>query len=173
MASSTDVAGSPQAGSLTGTTYSNLGMGNYTLSETGGPSGYSAAFSGDCNSGGMLTLATSSGMLTCTVTNTFLASTTPGTLDVMKLVNGGAATSSNFMIHVWSNASSSEVMGSPQMGSATGTVYSLVPGWYLVFETGGPSGYSLSYSGDCSQGWVLVSASSSKSCTLNNTFTAI
>lgn len=71
--SSMDVGGSPSAGSATGTSYM-LPFGSYVVSETGG-AGFSLAFSGDCNSSGMVTLSSTSSK-TCTLTNTATTSTT-------------------------------------------------------------------------------------------------
>lgn len=65
--SGSDIASSPQAGSETGTTYT-VPTGSYTISETGGPSGYSAAFSADCSEGRIT--VTVDHTADCTVTNT-------------------------------------------------------------------------------------------------------
>src|SRR5262249_25899638 len=62
--------GSPQPGSATGTSYSDLAAGAYTVSESGGPAGYTASFSGDCDQTGAVTL-TAGDAKTCTITNTF------------------------------------------------------------------------------------------------------
>src|SRR5204862_521650 len=100
MNPNTEVNGSPQAGSATGTMYMNMSFGSYNISETGGPSGFNASFSGDCSSNGHLVLSASSAATsTCTITNTWATSTnstTTGSVKVIKLVNGGNATSSNF-----------------------------------------------------------------------------
>jgi uncharacterized repeat protein (TIGR01451 family) len=68
MSSSTDVSGSPQPGSGTGTSYT-LTAGTYTISESGGPGDFDAAFSSECSSGTVTVIAGQS--VTCTVTNTF------------------------------------------------------------------------------------------------------
>ena len=73
----TDIAGSPQPGSPSGTSYIGLAAGSYAVSESGGPSGYSASFSGDCNTAGVVSV-TASSSLTCSITNTFATSTLPG-----------------------------------------------------------------------------------------------
>lgn len=68
--SGTDVSGSPSVGSTTpGKPYA-LSAGTYVVSEDANSS-YTATFSGDCNSGGSVTLATGDNK-TCTVTNTFV-----------------------------------------------------------------------------------------------------
>ena len=69
MSGSTEVSGSPQAGTTVGSSYT-LPAGPYTVSETGTPSGYAAAFSGDCNASGVATVS-SGATSTCTITNTF------------------------------------------------------------------------------------------------------
>jgi hypothetical protein len=173
-ASSTEVSGSPQGGTVSGTTYSGLAAGNYVVSETGGPTGFVASFSGDCNSSGVITAANST-LRTCTITNTFQG----GSLNVIKTVVGGTATSSNFTIHLVTasstTASSTEVTGSPFAGTSSSTAFSLLAGNYVIFETGGPSGHTLGFGGDCSATGtisILAAATTTKTCTLTNTFTA-
>ena len=107
---------------------------------------------------------------TCTITNTKLA-----TVTLTKVVvndNGGTATSSDFTIHLHQMVGETmvDVGGSPQPGSASGTTYSnLALGDYHVADTGGPSGYSVSFSGDCnSDGTIAFAAGDSKSCTITN-----
>lgn len=178
-ASSTEVVGSPHVGSATGTLYTMLPLGVYWLSETGvATSSFTPSFSGDCSSGGMITLSSST-TRTCTLTNTFIATSTAtstpqtGMITLIKKVTGTstAASSSAFTLHLKNASTSAEVAGSPQMGSATGTTYAnLPPGNYIASETGGPSGYAMSWSGDCdSNGVMTLTASSSKTCTLTNT----
>ncbi len=71
MQNGTDVATSPQAGNASGTTYSGLPTGNYTISETGGPVGFTTAFSDACNADGVITVTTNNETpATCTITNT-------------------------------------------------------------------------------------------------------
>jgi hypothetical protein len=174
---SAEISGSPQMGSATGTKYMNLPAGSYMVSETGGPTGYTASWSGDCDSTGMIML-TGSSSKTCTVTN----KQPTGSLKVIKMVTGTNAsttnaTSSDFMIHVWSlsststNATSTEITGSPQMGSATGTTFITLPlGNYRVTETGAAtSNYTPTWSGDCdANGFVTIWGTGLKSCTLTN-----
>lgn len=181
-ASSTDVAGSPHAGSTEGTLYSDLPFGTYRVSETGSTtSSYTPTYSGDCSVSGMISLA-ATGTKTCTLTNTWTPTTTPtttpetGALEIFKIVNGGnassTATSSDFSIHL-KNASSTEVSGSPQPGSATGTTYSLLPfGIYTISETGfASSTFTPEWSGACdSMGIVTIAGTSTATCTLTNRF---
>lgn len=97
-----------------------------------------------------------------------------GMLIVFKQVSGTTTPSSNFMLHVMhatSTASTSaEVAGSPQRGSATGTVYMLPVGQYIVSETGTTTGFSTAYSGGCAGGRVQVSSAATSTCTVTNTF---
>jgi hypothetical protein len=65
-AGATDVAGSPQPGTATGRAYS-LAPGIYTVAEDTDDR-YTASFSGDCNPGGVVTLAEGQ-VKTCTITN--------------------------------------------------------------------------------------------------------
>ncbi len=188
-ASSTDVVGSPHAGSSSGILYTDLPFGSYWLSETGSTTGsYTPTFSGDCDSGGMITLSATATSSTCTLTNTWNGSstaptTTPtlGSLEIFKMVDNAGdasstATSSDFMIHLMtastSDASSTEVAGSPQAGDPTGTTYWNLPlGKYLISETGdSTSSYVQRFNGDCdSIGAIWITGSSTKSCTLTNT----
>ena len=63
-----DVAGSPADGTETGTTYT-LKAGDYAVSETDGPSGYTqTGISGACDESGDVTLAVGDDV-TCTITN--------------------------------------------------------------------------------------------------------
>ena len=63
-----DVTGSPADGTETGTTYT-LKAGDYAVSETDGPSGYTqTGISGACDENGDVTLAVGDDV-TCTITN--------------------------------------------------------------------------------------------------------
>src|SRR3989344_4737625 len=69
----TDVGGSPQPGSVAGTSYVGLAPGEYTVSETG-PANYTADFVGPaCNSSGVVTVTDSLIPVVCTITNTYSA----------------------------------------------------------------------------------------------------
>ena len=170
-----DVTGSPQPGSVSGTSYIGLTPAQYVVNETGGPANYTATFIGDCNASGVVTVASSSVPSVCTITNTFVPPVVPppvaatGTLTIIKVVSGGTATSSDFQMHVKSGAT--EVTGSPQAGSATGTSYMLTTGAYTVSETGGPVNYTASFSGSCPGGVATVATSTTATCTVTNTFT--
>lgn len=77
-----DVATSPQPGSTAGTSYT-LPAGHYTVSETGGTPGFSQGFTGDCVSGGAVTV-TAGAAVTCTITNDYSASTLTGSITINK-----------------------------------------------------------------------------------------
>jgi hypothetical protein len=95
-----------------------------------------------------------------------------GTLKIMKIVVGGAAQPSDFSMHI--ETGGSDISGSPQPGSASGTSYiSLAPGSYTVSESGGPTNYSASFSGNCNgSGFVVVPTGMTLSCTITNTFSS-
>ena len=161
----TEVPGSPQAGSETGDVYTLADGGSYTVSETGGPSGYAASFSGDCDADGNVTLAAGT-QKTCTITNDDIAPT----VKVVKHVvndNGGSATASDWSLHLKSGAN--EVATSPQNGSESGTTYTVPAGAFKASETGGPSGYAATFSGDCdADGDIAVTVGQDKTCTITN-----
>ncbi|MBI2613148.1 lamin tail domain-containing protein, partial [Candidatus Kaiserbacteria bacterium] len=103
----------------------------------------------------------------CTITNVKL-----GTITIVKVVvndNGGTATSSDFTVHLHQAPSMVDVPGSPQPGSASGTVYSnLATSTYHVAENATTT-YTTSFSGDCnSDGTMELAAGESKSCTVTN-----
>ena len=164
---SIDVSGSPAAGSTFGSDYL-LNPNTYTVSEDSNPN-YTPSFSGNCNSSGSVTVVAGNNY-TCTVTNTFNPPTT-GTLHVVKHVvknNGGTASAADWSLHV-KDGSNAEVSGSPQAGSETGTDYTFAGGAYVVSETGGPEGYTPTFSGDCDvNGNVTVVNGQSKTCTITN-----
>ena len=68
----TDVGGSPQPGSVAGTSYIGLAPGDYVVSETG-PDNYNANFVGACDSSGVVTVTDSLIPVVCTITNTYSA----------------------------------------------------------------------------------------------------
>ena len=154
-----DVSGSPQAGSGTGTTYT-LSSGNFSVSAEGVP-GYSATGSGGCAADGSVTLALGDNK-TCTIT----ADDGASQLRVITQVvndNGGTKAPSDFLAHVRNGLG--DVTGSPQLGTLTGTLYSLVAGQYAVAVDAVP-GYTLSVAGDCAaNGSVTLVVGQPKSCT--------
>ncbi len=135
---SSDVSGSPQAGSESGTSYT-LPVGSYTVSETDGPSGYTGpTFSGDCDSGGSVTVVAGQ-TKTCTLTNNDQAAH----LKLVKTVvndNGGTASATD-----WTLSAS----GPTPISGAGGAESDVDAGKYDLSESGGPSGYT-------SGSWVCV-----------------
>src|SRR3989344_2176477 len=131
-----------------------------------GPAGYTPSYTGDCNAQGSITVVAGQ-HYTCNILNTFAPPTT-GTLTVVKNVsnnNGGSAVPGSFNIHVKSGGS--DVTGSPQAGSASGTVYTLAGGAYTVSEDA-VSGYTGSFSQSCSSGNVTVVNGQNVTCTITN-----
>lgn len=119
--------------------------------------------------GGICKVDPSSNVTESNENNNLCSDTVPvlPTLKVIKIVSGGSDLPSAFSISVKSGANN--VAGSPQAGTNTGTTYNLAAGTYGISETG-PSGYTLSYSGDCNaQGSVTIGASQNLTCTLTNT----
>lgn len=167
---SSEVGGSPQPGSVAGTSYIGLEPGAYTVSETGGPAGYTASFSMGCDASGSIEVAAGETKV-CVVTNTFQEpAPSTGAIQVVKVVAGGTATSSDFQIHVRQN--DADIVGSPQAGTAVGTSYTgLSAGSYVVSETGGPAHYTPSFSGACNgTSTVAVLAGATSTCTITNTY---
>ena len=155
----TEVTGSPAAGSETGTAYT-LTVGSYVVSEDGAPTGYAqTGFSGDCNSTGAVTVVAGAEK-TCTITNDDVAAQ----LTVIKhVVNsfGGTATAADFTMSVTGNSPAPASFAGHE---SPGTVVSLGAGSYSVTETG-PSGYSSSFSTDCTGS---IAVGQAKTCTVTN-----
>ena len=161
-----DIAGSPFAGAESPGVSKEIVPGSYNVSETGGPAGYALTYSGDCNASGDVSVPAGQ-TKTCVLTNDDVAPQ----LTVIKHVvndNGGSAVASNWQMHVKSGGS--DISGSPFAGAESpGVTKSVSVGSYNVSETGGPSGYALSYSGDCdSSGNVTVALGQTKTCVLTN-----
>jgi uncharacterized repeat protein (TIGR01451 family) len=158
------VSGSPKSGKTAGDTYT-VSQGAYAVSETGGPSGYAATFSGDCNADGAISVTVGQDK-TCTITNNDVAPT----VKVVKLVtndDGGTASPADWQLHL--KTGGTDVAGSPKSGKAAGDTYTVSQGAYAVSETGGPSGYAATFSGDCDgQGGVSVTVGQEKTCTVTN-----
>jgi uncharacterized repeat protein (TIGR01451 family) len=159
-----DVPGSPQSGKVAGDAYT-VAQGAYKVSETGGKSGYTATFSGDCDADGDISVTVGQDM-TCTITNHDVAPT----VKVIKIVDnddGGTAVSGDWQLHLMSGGT--DVPGSPQSGKVLGDTYTVAQGAYKVSETGGKSGYTATFSGDCdANGDIDVSVGQNKTCTVTN-----
>ncbi|MGI0027164.1 MAG: hypothetical protein ACREAD_04915 [Nitrosopumilaceae archaeon] len=152
-----NVDGSPQAQN----TATNSTVGNHTVTETGPnlPEGYTATFSGDCDSSGSVSLNLGDDK-TCTITNTAIAPK----LTVIKHVindNGGIFTASDFTMNVTGSSPSPE---SSPGAESPGTNVTLGEGSYSVSESG-PVGYTSSLSDDCAG---TISIGQVKTCTITN-----
>jgi hypothetical protein len=88
-------------------------------------------------------------------------------LIVIKNVEGGTASPSDFTISVTSTARDKPSPSTFQ-GSSSGTTVTLGQGSYEVTETNIPDDYTPSYSSGCSG---TISAGQTKTCTITNTFT--
>jgi hypothetical protein len=131
----------------------NVNPGSYSVGETG-PSGYTASYSAECS--GSIALGESK---TCTVTN----DDQQAKLTVIKHVvndNGGSAVAGDFTMSVTNSANPASFPGA----ESPGTEVNVNPGSYSVGETG-PSGYTASYSAECSGSIAL---GESKTCTVTN-----
>ena len=139
---SSDVSGSPATGSETGVSYT-LAPGAYTVSENAPLTGYTqTGFSGDCNSGGSVTVVASQEK-TCTINNDDNAPS----LTLNKIVinnNGGTASESAWTLTA-DGAAAGTLSGPGAAGSAdvvSGVTFKA--GTYTLSESGGPSGYTAS-----------------------------
>jgi uncharacterized repeat protein (TIGR01451 family) len=132
---------------------STLDAGLYTITEAGG-TGYTATFSGDCDTGGKVTLTPRSQKI-CTITN----DDQPASLTVIKSVvndNGGTKTVADFPLFANGTAVTS------------GSVNILDAGTYTISETNAV-GYTATFSGDCdANGKLTLSPGDAKSCTITN-----
>lgn len=97
---------------------------------------------------------------------TDIATDCTGTLRVIKEVVGSDQPASDWNIHV--KKDNQEVTNSPQPGSTSGTIYTLIPGTYTVSETG-PSGFTASFSDSCPAGEITVVAGQEAVCVVTNT----
>ena len=155
-----DVPTSPQPGSETGTPYS-LPAAAYTVAADGVP-GYTYSVTGDCAPDGSITLPLLQAR-SCTVTANDVA---PTLRVVTQVVNdhGGAAAPSGFTVHV--KRAGTDVSGSPQPGSASGTAYTLTAGSHVV-SADAVSGYSSAITGDCAgDGSITLGVGDNRTCTV-------
>src|SRR5207247_2615134 len=127
-----------------GTSYTLQAGKQYSVTESGGPTGYTASSSTDCTDTGRAAGRT----YAYTITNDDVAPT----LKVIKHVlndNGGDATASQRTLTVGSSNGGSRT-GSAAGAESPGTSYTLQAGkQYSVTESGGPTGYTASSSTDC------------------------
>jgi len=86
---------------------------------------------------------------------------------VIDHVTSSSTTASSFTVHVKSG--SSDVSGSPQPGSETGTTYAVNPGTYTVSETA-PFLFNVTFSGNCNaSGSITAVTGQTKTCTITST----
>ena len=158
----TNVSKTGFSGSESGVTVT-LGPGAYSVGESGGPSGYAMSLSADCS--GTIALGEAK---TCTITNDDIEAQIT-TLTVIKHVindntggvSGSSAVASDFTMDILGT----NVSKTGFSGSESGVTVTLGPGAYSVGESGGPSGYAMSLSADCSGTIALGEA---KTCTITN-----
>jgi large repetitive protein len=116
-------------------------VGTYTLSESGGPSGYTAS-TWQCTGGSAATSTTITLALadvaTCTITNTAVAPTLTLVKQVHNL-NGGTAAASD-----WTLRAAGPVTIAGATGTDAVTRASIRAGTYTLSEAGGPSDYTAS-----------------------------
>ncbi len=162
----TDVGGSPQPGSSSGTTYGSLSAGSYVVSESGGPANYTAAFSGGCDNNGNVAVAANQNA-TCTITNTYVppvVTPTTGGLIVLKKFSGDVSVSPSLFSFDYGTASATT--SSVAWNSNGENDLILAPGTYSIVEDA-TSSYMPSYDG-CSA--VSITAGATTTCTVTNTY---
>ncbi len=134
--------------------------GTYQISECGGPTGYVAAFSGDCSSDGNITIEAGKSYA-CTISN----DDQPGVLYVKKVVindNGGTKQAQDFSFTVNDGAPITfEADGQNDLAADAGT--------YDVSETA-PSGYAVSYH-KCRN--IKIKNGGEETCTITNDDVAV
>ena len=157
-----DVVGSPQPGSATGTVYPLSAGTTYTVSADV-VAGYSLGITGTCATNGNITLQPGQNA-TCTV----MATDNPPTLRVFTTVvndNGGTLAPGNFPAHI--RAGGTDVNGSPQTGTSTGTLYTLSAGVVYTVAADAVTNYSLTVSGDCAaNGTITLQLDQDRACTI-------
>ncbi len=137
-----------------------VNSGSYTVNESG-LSGYTATFTGDCDSNGSIVLSAGD-VKTCTITNNDdpLPPPTQGVVKVIKVVNndnGGNAVVGDVTLKVGDTTVTS------------GENNNFDPNTYIVSESGATTGYSATFSGDCdSTGSITVEAGKQYVCTITN-----
>ena len=148
-------------------TFSLLTPGTYTVSSTGGPAGYSATWSGACDTQGNVAV-TANVEAQCTVTYSLGP---VGSIKVTEVVVGGTANPSDFGVHL--KKSGSVDTGSPSGSGAVITFGNLSPGGYSIIQSALPSGYHAILSGNCDTlGNITVVANATANCTITNIFSS-
>ena len=152
-------------------------IGQYTLSESNGPPGYTASAwvcTGGTQTSGSTVVLTLGETVTCTITNTRTA-TAQHLLTLQKVVAGGPATTANFTLTAsGTGATLSGTSGSPEV-----TAVPVPSGAYALSETAsgaGSAGYAAS-AWTCTGGTVtggtltLADTDTNATCTITNTWT--
>jgi hypothetical protein len=160
-----DVAGSPAAGAESGTSYTLIG-GEYSVSETGGPSGYAqTSIAGDCASDGTVTVVAGT-TKTCTITNDDVAPK----LHLRKVVtndNGGTATSADFTLSATGDEAGNNLSGTSPVDSGA----TLKADTWDLSESG-PEGYTRSdwvcVGGTQAGSTITLVAGGEATCTITN-----
>jgi len=163
----TTISGASGSATVTGAT---VPAGTYTLSESGGPVGYSASAWTCANGVGVtnsqITLGNGAST-TCTITN----SDQQATLTLVKHVtntNGGVAVASNWTLQAAGPTTISGASGAPAVTAAA-----VSAGTYALSESGGPAGYSASVwtctnNVSVSGGQITLGNGVSTTCTITN-----
>ena len=148
-----------------------VNAGTYTLSESGGPAGYTASAwscTGATATGSSVPVP-SGGNVTCTITNTAVAPQLTLVKQVDNGTTGGTATPANWTLAAAGPTPLSGVSGTPAV-----TAVPVAVGTYTLSESGGPAGYTAS-AWSCtgvtagSNGTVTLSTGQSATCTIVNT----
>ena len=168
-----DVNGSPQPGSETGTVFHVPGTGAYTVTEAP-VDGYARSYGGDCDATGSVTLGPGESK-TCVLTNDDIEPR----LTVVKHVvndNGGTASAGDWTMHIKAGDPLIDVnFQSPFPGEdVPGTERTLSAGTFVVSESGGPMGYAATIGGACAlDGTVTLALAQTASCTITNDDVAV
>ena len=160
-----DVAGSPAAGSESGTSYT-LNGGTYNVSENTPPAGYTqVSITGDCDASGDVTVVAGQ-TKTCTITNNDI----PPQLHLRKTVindNGGTAVDTDWTLNA-NGTGTNDLSGTDPVDSDN----TLLADTWALSETNGPSGYSASawvcVGGNQNGSNITVGVGQSATCTITN-----
>ncbi len=146
------------AGSETGTSYTLQADKAYSVTESGGPSGYTESKSTDCN----ISNVTAGSSYTCTVTNDDVAPL----LTLVKEVVGDALAS------LWTLSAAGPTPFSGTGGATSDSTFSA--GSYNLFEAGGPNHYLpngwLCIGGVQNGSSITLGVGQNAACTITNTF---
>ena len=165
----TPISGTSGSATVTNAT---VNAGTYTLSESGGPTGYTAVglVVHRCDGDAAAPSTVPSGAnVTCTITNTAVAPKLTLVKQVDNGTTGGTATPANWTLAAAGPTPLSGVSGTPAV-----TAVPVAVGTYTLSESGGPAGYTPS-AWSCtgvtagSNGTVTLSTGQSATCTIVNT----